>query len=258
MSELITYHRKPKKAPVDSLLRWLPRFARNVPDHIPRTVIPDVNPNWWSELYDPKTHGVQPCAREVDERCYRAADLLGYPLFVRTDVASGKHSWKKSCFVPSQDLLDPHIREVVSFNDNADMMGLEYTVLLFREYIPLHSTFTAFWGDMPVSRERRYFVHNNTVFCHHPYWVKEAINRPSIDTWERELAKLNAESKAEIKLLTDLVERAMNGIMIPSSVDLAYTKDKRWIVIDAATASHSWHPETCKHYEYFMSPKPKM
>jgi len=202
----------------------------------------------------------------------KTAKQLGYPLFIRTDLASGKHSWEKSCYVPNPKVLLDHMLEVISFNECADLVGLLWQAIVLREFIELDWKFTTFTGKMPVAKERRYFVKDGTVQCHHPYWLQDAIEqhlkfcrdfdrwakkadakrtrtREEIpEHWKRMLAGLNKETPHEIKLLTGYAEKvakAMDGEYW--SVDFAHAKNGVWYLIDMGTGENSFHHPDCSY-----------
>ena len=183
----------------------------------------------------------------------KIAKKIGYPLFVRTDLASGKHSWNRSCYVEREKDLERHIIEVIESNLLADLFGLKFKALFFREFIPMDSKFTAFWGEMPVNPERRYFIKDGKIQCHHHYWIEEAIRKPSIKDWKKVLKKINTETKKEIEFLSKYVMEICK--IFPKgyhSVDFCKAKDGRWILIDMATGESSWHYDKCK---YSVKPK---
>jgi len=224
----------------DSLLYWYPKI-KDLPIPQPKTLWVVIDrAEWVSALY-----GKNKIREEKITEIYNTARKIGYPLFLRTDHASGKHEWKDTCYVPSEDQLIPHVFRVIEFNELADILGLPYKALVFREFIELDWKFKAFWGEMPVSRERRYFIKDGKVLCHHPYWVEDAIRKPSIENWRELLKELNTETTDEIEILTgyaEMVARVLDGYW---SVDFAYGKNGKWYLIDMATGEHSWHPE-CK------------
>ncbi len=170
------------------------------------------------------------------------------PVFIRTDLSSGKHYWEKSCFYNGTRELWMHLWEVIEFNLCADVMGLPFEALAIREFIPMDSKFTAFSGNMPVNPERRYFVDKGKVLCHHPYWFEEAIRHPSLENWREILEKVNIEDKQEVKFLTDYAQRVARVLSGFWSVDFCKAKDGRWILIDCATGERSWHPKDCEFY----------
>jgi len=234
------------KVESDSMLIWYPKI-KDLPIPQPKTIIVMLNEMELESLY----HEEMP--KSVVEKVEAVCTTLTFgwknPCFLRTDLASAKHSWKDSCFVDSPKDLWKHIYEVTSFNLIAGVLGLDFKALIIREYIPMDSRFTAFWGDMPVNPERRYFIKNGKVVCHHPYWIEEAIEQskqPIIPNW-RELAKeMNIETKGEIELLTRyalLVAEKFEGFW---SIDFCKAKDGRWILIDMATGKKSWHPKDCE------------
>ena len=112
--------------------------------------------------------------KKVFDEAMIAGESIGYPLFMRTDLSSGKHSWVDTCFVASIKDIPQHIYNLVEHSFLADMMGLNCEWLVLREFLPLKHSFTAFKG-MPVAREYRYFAKGDTVLCRHPYWPEDAF-----------------------------------------------------------------------------------
>ncbi|SMB97817.1 hypothetical protein SAMN00808754_1962 [Thermanaeromonas toyohensis ToBE] len=203
----------------------------------------------------------EPLPEDIKARIIDATEQLGYPLFVRTDMASGKHDWQNSCYVASSAKLWSNIYRVVEFNEIADILGLQPEALVFRKYIPLEAAFKAFYGRMPVAKERRYFVRDGKVECHHPYWVAEAIgewwyrvNDLAVkypdkigllpENWPSILAELNRETPEEVELLTAYAEEIGRAIGEGYwSVDFAKGQDGVWYFIDMAEGEQSWHPD---------------
>jgi len=228
----------------NSMLYWWPRI-KDLDVPMPKTTIIESNNVTLSGILD----GEKP-PEILTEEIVKAADIYGYPVFVRTDQASGKHDWEKTCFVPSKEKLFSHIYNILEFNECADIFGLPYEAIVIREYIPLESSFKAFNGNMPVSKERRYFVKDGQVTCHHPYWPEEAIeeahsirHNPLPDNWRELLRELNTETEEEIRLLSDYARKIGERLSGYWSVDFAKGKDGKWYFIDAALGQDSWHPD---------------
>jgi hypothetical protein len=225
----------------NSLLHWLPAVQEaRVPT--PRTECVEVGltnfARWqYNEAPLPKP-----------ERFTQAAERIGYPLFLRTDLASAKHHWLDSCYVEGPDNLMRHIWEVVEFNFMVNIVGLPCEALVFREYVPLESSFRAFKG-MPVARERRYFVRDGAVECHHPYWIEDAIAKHGVHEpmlppdWKAKLRRLNTQTVAEVEHLTPLAQRVGELLRGAWSVDFARTAAGEWLLIDMAIAEESYHEE---------------
>jgi len=223
----------------DSMLYWYPKIKHlNIP--MPKTEILKIPHEAFRKwVYTGHNKHIKPYI----PRIYTTAQRIGYPLFLRTDHASGKHDWKNSCYVPSEKVLIRHLRAVIEFNELADILGLPYKAIIFREFLDLDWKFKAFWGEMPVAKERRYFIKDGKVLCHHPYWIEDAILRPTVQNWKDILKVLNYESKEEIKILSSyakMVSEVLDGYW---SVDFAYGKNGNWYLIDMATGERSWHPE---------------
>ncbi len=174
-----------------------------------------------------------------------AANLIGYPLFLRTDMGAAKHNFSDTCYVPDAWSLWDHVFQLITHNELTGMFGeLDPHALVVREYIPLDYGFKAFNG-LPIGRERRYFVRDGVVECHHSYWPEEAIasptGNPSIDDWEPVLAALNDEPEEEVALLTarsETIGRMMGDYW---SVDFMHGADGEWYLIDMADGDLSYH-----------------
>lgn len=226
----------------NSMFYWYPKIA-TLPIPQPKTVMLRIPKA--SELFRSVCDGDWSYFEPFKDDVTATADKIGYPLFLRTDQASGKHDWKRSCFVEKREDLLSHVGRVIEFNEMADLFGLPYTGFAFREYIPMDSRFTAFGGEMPVNPERRYFVSDGEVICHHAYWPKEAILQPSIENWEDVLAEMNTQPVEEVDWLGRYAKRVSERVEGAWSVDFCKAKDGRWILIDMALAVDSWHPEDC-------------
>ncbi|MEW6048649.1 MAG: ATP-grasp domain-containing protein [Bacillota bacterium] len=220
-----------------SLLFWWPR-VRDVAVPKPKTVAVWAGWHTLAGLLDGK-----PLPEEVRVLVEAAAAHLGYPLFLRTDLASCKHEWSRTCYVQSPENLWRNLYRVVDGNGVYD---LACEAIVLRQYIPLQHAFHAFWG-MPVARERRYFVRDGEVVCHHPYWPEESIRFFRIEEppeWRDALRALNEEPPDEVELLSGYARELARVLPGAWSLDFALGEDGRWYFIDAAEASRSWHP-TC-------------
>jgi len=184
------------------------------------------------------------------ELAKKAIKELGdkYPVFIRTDQSSGKHQWDETCFVESEAKLEKCLCEIMLFNHLADMMGLPFTGFVVREYIEMDSLYRAF-GNMPVNSERRYFIKDGKVACHHPYWFEGAIGdcsyhkSPLPDNWKELSARMNIESDTEIELLSEYANKIAQALEGFWSVDFCKAKDGTWYMIDMAMGECSWHPD---------------
>lgn len=226
-----------------SLIFWYTKI-KDLPIPQPKTEIYVIPENVLAKLRDENMGNLD--MNEVR----KVARKIGYPLFARTDLASGKHAWKKSCYVENEESLERNLFEVISHNLIADIFGLPFTALVFREYIEMDSRFEAFYGEMPVNPERRYFIKGEKVICHHPYWTEDAIEEGNSSCWDKLpknwkeiLKEINTETEKEVKLLTkyaEIIARAFEGYW---SIDFCKARDGRWILIDMAEGHKSWHAE---------------
>lgn len=238
-----------------SLLYWFPKLEALVQKKkgcilIPETKIVDLSSNM-SDLYDYLDGKGDPsfleniCAK-ISEHI---AALGGAPAFLRTDHTSGKHSYLETCFLPSMDIktIASHVAALI---EDSAMKDLPIKALVVRKFIEPYPGFTAFHG-LPITRERRYFVKDEQVLCHHPYWPQDAIRfwgtiAPP-NKWEDMLESLNAEPEEERKLLTAMACEVSKAILGYWSVDFMQAASGDWYLIDMAPGNLSWHPQNCEN-----------
>lgn len=235
-----------------SMVYWWPR-VKGLEVPMPKTVLIGVDPG---KVYD--MMGDAEVAGKWKEECrlipelgeiQAAADELGYPVFLRTDMMAGKHDWVDTCFVRTASDLMGNIFRVAEATLACDMLGRPVLAFVVREFLEMMHYFTAFRGALPISAERRYFVQDGKVVCHHPYWPKAAIRRPSVEDWEERLKKVSRETSPEVEMLTiyaQLISQKLPGYW---SVDFCMSRDGTWYFIDCAPGAQSWHPDCDKKVE---------
>lgn len=185
-----------------------------------------------------------PLCRQIIE----AGNRLGWPLFLRTDYLSGKHGWKDTCCVPGPGRVAKHVSRLIGESLMADPMGFPVDTWIARKFIPTERAFTAFHGDMPIVKERRYFVEDDKVVCHHPYWPPEAFEHVPVlsGDWVDELESINRESAHEIQLLSRRSSCVGKKIGGSWSIDWLWSEPHcRWYLTDMAEAYMSYHWPEC-------------
>ena len=184
------------------------------------------------------------------------------PIFIRGDQTSGKHSWKKTCYVEdrSRESVFNHLKELANDHEMKMWLGPPLLGYAVRELIPTRSCFNAFHGEMPVTREWRYFYLDGKVVCKHPYWPYDAIEQGT-DTrylrgdWKILLDKINTEVEEEVEILTKMaikIGRALEDELARGwSIDFLQGADGQYYFIDCAMAEMSYHWDGCKNIELF-------
>jgi hypothetical protein len=232
----------------NSMLYWYPKVKDLVPT--PKTIMVPVKTD--EPFYD--LLDGNPLPPNLEKELKKAANKIGYPLFMRSDVFSGKHDWQYTCYVPKEEALTSHLRSLA--DSQFALWGMEaIKAIVFREYIPMDFKFLAFYGSMPVNSERRYFIKDGKIICRHPYWVKDAIIRPSSPRWEEYLKEMNTETLQEIDELThyaNLMAGVLDGFW---SLDFCRAATGKWFFIDAAIGERSWHPEDCPNCPEEVKPR---
>ncbi len=227
-----------------SLLNWWPQI-NDLGIPMPRTEIVLIGEAASTLLSSARDDGSLRLEHYADA-LHEAARKIGFPLFLRTDLVSGKHLYKQTCMVSADGDLMNHVASVVMEHEVAMFLEPDGIVeaLVLRELLPLDARFTAFMG-LPIAAERRYFVAGGEVQCHHPYWPAEALQwwgEPHPVHWRDNLRDLNRQPAREVRLLTDYAKRVGEQMTGAWSVDFARTREGVWYLIDMAEEELSWHP----------------
>ncbi len=223
----------------NSMNYWYPKIKSLVPT--PKT---EIIPIKWSYGKNEEVIIIEEkYLKEIEE----ASKQFTFPIFIRGCNGSGKHDWKDTCYVKEFKDLRDHVKNIIYWSSSCDVFGgIPCNFIVLREFVEMDSKFTAFWNEMPVNSERRYFVKDGKLVCHHPYWIEDAIKNPSIENWKELLKDMNKESKDEVETLTILAESIAKVVEGYWSIDFCKSKEGMWFMIDMAKGEDSWHPN-CKN-----------
>lgn len=219
---------------------WFPKIPKDI--LVPKTVIIPYE----AQSFDGEWKNIS----ELCQLITNAGDLLGWPLFLRTDYLSDKHNWKNTCYVPKQESVFDNICALDEMSMMADIHGFPQDMWIARKMIPTTPAFYAFHGEMPIVKERRYFVQDDKVVCHHPYWPTQAFLMGDLaceyPRWEKLLDEMNVESDSEITLLSGLSSRVGAAIGGSWSIDWLWSEPEgKWYLTDMAEADVSYHWPEC-------------
>lgn len=142
---------------LNCLSYWYPKLlAAELP--VPKTIIVKSPGGPWelAKLLDgEKPDGFDDFISEL----ITSADSIGFPIFLRTGLGSGKHHWKDCCYVADREQIVQHVYNLVEWSHLVDMMGLQHDVWAVREMLPTMPLGVCDgYGGMPVCREFRFFV----------------------------------------------------------------------------------------------------
>jgi len=218
---------------------------------VPRTVIvetptPDLLVRTGLALDGGAPEDFPPEWADYMQQVQAAADCMGYPLFMRTDLFSGKHEWEKTCYVAEGKDLGQHILDLVILGECMSLWGFNHRAVALRKFLNLDSPFVApGFKNMPVAREWRYFVRDGKIQCRHFYWVEDAVaqSKPIIQDWQARLRDLQRMLPSEQLVLDRYAKRVAQALPGCWSVDFAFGADGTIYLIDMATGEDSWHPE---------------
>lgn len=236
----------------NSLMWWFPKLQAIDSDgiHLPKThVIHSANIREICNIFDGKKSETLPSlVAEIVDVVAKELEF-SWPIFMRTDYTSHKHSWKDTCFVTDPDKVE---QCVVNLMEQTMMaIGLPLQTFVLREYIPMHTIFEAFHGNMPINREFRFFVERGKVIHTQPYWPAAAIENKVAESlypnWREELHEMSLMTEEQHKELSRLAILAGNamGSENPWSVDFSMDRYGKWWLIDMARGevSYIWKPD---------------
>ncbi|MBY0548696.1 MAG: ATP-grasp domain-containing protein [Candidatus Obscuribacterales bacterium] len=175
--------------------------------------------------------------------------ILGYPMFLRTGMTSGKHNWKNTCFIQGPEDFPEHIAALVEFSAMAGFFGLPHFVWVARSFLKL-KTYGVLPGysDMPLAREFRAFVSGGDIQCIHPYWPQRAVaeGEPEGEWIEqyREMCTMGADEQKIVEFVSKVA--ALFSDDGAWSVDVCQLETGQWLVTDMAIAQESFHWEGCE------------
>jgi hypothetical protein len=236
-------------APINktALSYWFPLIeAAGLP--VPKTTIIPMTDGAYEFLYsgfDGEEGGDIAAFRDFVDRLNAASKDFTFPLFLRTDFTSAKHSWDKTCYVENEAALIPHFQYLAERSDLMNMFGgLDYNTWVLREMLPTIPLATCpAYGNMPVNREFRYFVSDGEIVCAHPYWPEQALIEGGVETDLELMTELGF--LPDMSELDDLAKRAAVAVGGAWSIDILETK-RGWFVTDMAEAEKSFHWPECE------------
>jgi hypothetical protein len=232
----------------NSALHWLPAAktaTRHAAVSVPETRFVEFDVMQATSMLDGEVPDTFP-----DVELEAAAEELGYPVFVRSDLASAKHDGLGA--VQATDAAD--LASVVGEVVRASMQAMQYpAALLVREWVDVEAAFTAFDG-LPIGTEFRVFATPDDHLCTHYYWPADSITGhadPPGDCWRRHRSDAAAtDLPATLRAVAKAAAheaRLDDGESRAWSVDFARDRDGDWHLIDMALAADSWHPSSCEH-----------
>ncbi len=225
-----------------SMLIWYPR--------IKKLPIPQIKTEMVKTGYKPLYEWLvkqKPIPEELMTQINKAMDKIGkFPMFMRTDQASGKHNWKRTCYVGSRDNFKKNLASLIEEHEMQNMAGeLSYEAVVFREFIELETAFTCFYGDFPINKEVRCFIKDGNVQDIRSYWVKQAVKEgePEDKDWESKLAQLKKYSENDLDEIKKQLTEVCKEFKEYWSVDFAKAKNGIWYLIDMARGEVSYQSD---------------
>src|SRR3990167_4383578 len=180
----------------NSALIWLPKIeAAGLPT--PKTIIVPYDHRFFvggmENHIDLSVH-METLANLVKGACNQVG---GYPVFIRTDLGSAKHSGPSAYQINNFKEIKGVLYRLIEDQELKFWLEEEPPeALMVREFLRLDASFTAFHG-LPIAREWRFFADGEKVRCFHPYWPVDVIKNRS----EEHTSELQSQSNLVCRLL---------------------------------------------------------
>lgn len=225
-----------------SMLVWYPRVKKLQIPQIKTEVVKAGH----KPLYDLLVKE-NPLPKNISDELNKAMDRIGkFPMFMRTDQASGKHNWERTCYLKSRESFDKNLAMLLEEHEMQNMAGeLGYDAIIFRELLDLETAFTCFYGNFPINKEVRCFIKDGKIQDIRNYWIRKAVDEgePEDKDWESKLAKLKKYSKKDLDEIKRQLALVCDEFSEYWSADFAKTKNGIWYLIDMARGEVSYHQE---------------
>jgi hypothetical protein len=190
-------------------------------------------PEWQDVLGDAAPRSVWLNADDSNcmEKVAAAVRSLGSKAVVVKDyVKSRKHEWLEACFIP--DVSDrANLERVV--RRFLELQGEDLNVgLVFREFIEFERIGTHPRSGMPLSKEVRLFFLDGKLLYWADYWGQGAVERPPLEAFEAIADRIDSPFFA---------------------MDVAKTRDGRWMVMELGDGQVSGLPESADPMEFYWA-----
>lgn len=223
---------------VNCLSRWYPKLEKTGVN-TPKTLITRTDLPLMNFLDGEAVPGAESFYATLDD----FATTVGYPCFLRTGQGSAKHSWEDTCFLKSKEDIPKHVTELVEWSCLVHIMGLPHDVWVVRELLETDPYFHAF-GNMPITRERRFFIDGGKILGQIPYWPEDAFEDAlhKSDDWREKLKEMNEFPSSDAGYLRDETFEIAQAFEGQWSVDWLQVKNGDWYCIDMAVGpmSYGW------------------
>lgn len=229
------------KANPNCFTHWFPVVARLGIPHPKSRVI-----DFPEQLTAMLVNGDEAAGERLDDivRSIRAfGDEVGYPLFLKSGLFSGKHEWVNTCFV-AEDATDEQIKKQIVWLTHLSMMfGVELSLcLVVRSFIHTEPAFHAFEGT-PITPEFRLFATDGKLNGWQPYWPEHSIQKPDTQDWAERLRAISTPGPGELEKMQAWAESVTREIGGFWSVDFLRARDGSLYLIDMAEGNKSYKCE---------------
>lgn len=221
---------------------WFPEVERLGIPH-PRSLVIDFPDELSCLLLDERYDQAAEGMTQVIESIRAFGAEVGYPLFIKNSLFSGKHEWLNTCFIAEGASDEQISRQITWLTHLWCMVGGDLALhLVVREFINAAPVFHAF-GGMPVTAEYRLFATAGQLNGWQPYWPEKAIQSPDAADWAEKLSAIAVPSEDELDQMRAWAEDVTRRLGGYWSVDFLRDRDGKLYLIDMAEGEKSFKCE---------------
>jgi hypothetical protein len=166
----------------------------------------------------------------LDELMARLTVFEGQPVMVKDYVKSEKHHWHEACFIPSSTERAVVGRVTTRF---LELRGSSLNEgLVFRQFVELEPLATHAASGMPMAKEFRFFYVNHQLVAQSTYWSGGDYG----------------DTQPDPHYFAPIAARISSHFF---TLDVARTKQGRWLVLEAGDGQVSGLPETLDPNDFY-------
>jgi hypothetical protein len=169
---------------------------------------------------------------------------VGYPLFIKNSLFSGKHDWVDTCFIAEGASDERIISQIINLTHFWAICSHDLSLyLVVREFVPTKAVFHAFNG-MPITAEFRLFARDGVIEGWQPYWPEHAIQEPDVENWADRLKAIEEPLEANMSWMMERASAVSSQLGGYWSIDFLQDDEGRLWLIDMAEGGRSYRCPT--------------
>lgn len=175
----------------------------------------------------------------IKEELEAKLNIIGLPVFLKTNITSYKQDWLNSAFIDSYEKFFPNLKNLLRYSCLIRNQQFITNAIILREFLHLENYFYCYKGKFPIAKEWRFEINKNKYIDSKPYWSEDIIINASIPDWKVLLTKLNTLSDSDIFILQNYISIVSSLFKEHLTVDFVKGINGNWYLTDVAPFKYS-------------------